>query len=100
MKHCPYCGEKIAIDATECKHCGKALVASKESKDSSINLQSWEKKAVPGWVMWLSLALLALVLVFMVQKGCENANRKSKKSESKSEARLIMPDRQSEVSDA
>ena len=79
MKRCPFCGEKILGDATECKHCGKSL--SKEAHDkpgkSSVDLESWEGKTIPAWLMYLLVALALLSVWVVMAKGCRDAQEKS-----------------------
>ena len=80
MKRCPFCGEKIFSDASECKHCGKSLSKSSEDKPgkSSVVLESWEGKRVPAWLMYLLVALALLSVWVVMSKGCSDAQERSK----------------------
>ncbi|MFT5299866.1 MAG: putative membrane protein YvbJ [Mariniblastus sp.] len=73
MNHCPFCGQKIPSDATTCKHCGKSVGSPPENESAKlVNLNTWEDKTVPTWVM-VALIIGAVVVVAMVIKfGLEN----------------------------
>lgn len=83
MKRCPFCGEKIAVDASECKHCGKSL--SKATDDdpgkSSISLDAWEGKRVPSWMMYLLVAASLFCLWIMFSEGCSKQEQPKDKND-------------------
>ena len=71
-KHCRFCGGKVFSDAVECKHCGKTLAVKKNADhDEQIgltNINSWEGKMVPSWVMYAVVAFgLFLLFLFVLQ---------------------------------
>jgi len=73
-KRCPYCGESIRVGVAECKHCGKSLGKKNvESTDAPrlTSLDSWKKKSVPTWFMFLMVALALFCVWLMFAKGCE-----------------------------
>jgi uncharacterized membrane protein YvbJ len=76
MKRCPFCGEKIFSDATECKHCDKSLSSSgqESAAKSSVDLDSWQGKTVPSWLMYLLVAAALFCVWVMLSQGCERAN--------------------------
>lgn len=85
MRHCPFCGGKIAGDATECKHCGKTLSAgSNESPGkSTVNLDAWEERRIPSWIVYLLVALSLFCLWLIFAEGCsgpEEQKAKEKKT--------------------
>ena len=85
MKRCRYCGGKILDDAEQCEHCGKMLRESKSDMAETAgltNLDAWEKKSVPAWLLYLVVALFLLLLAVLIYKGCDNANVKPSINES------------------
>ena len=84
MKRCRYCGGKILDDASQCEHCGKMLGESKSGSAETpglTNLDSWENKSVPAWVMYLVVAFFSICLIFVMIKGCEKPATKPSKNE-------------------
>lgn len=74
MKRCPFCAEKIQVDAEQCAHCGKTLVkkpAESTEKGGLTNLDSWQKKSVPSWFMYLAVAAALFCVWLMFAQGCE-----------------------------
>ena len=70
VKRCRFCGGKIQVETIECPHCNKTLKAQAESPDKGItNIQSWDSKRVPAWVMYLDIAAAIAVFVLMVIKA-------------------------------
>lgn len=73
MRHCPYCGKKIYVDATECKHCDKSLVKNSsedQGKSGLTNPKAYSERSVPAWVMYLlvGLALFASYIMLTSKK--------------------------------
>jgi uncharacterized membrane protein YvbJ len=61
MKRCQFCGEKIEPSVSQCVHCGKTLTGKKtDSTDQAglTNINTWEEKRVPPWVMYLVIGFL------------------------------------------
>lgn len=78
-KQCRFCGGKISSDAYECEHCGKTLRKRAESETTGLtNIDSWKKKSVPAWVMYLvcGFFLFCLILLF-VQAGDQDEEKKN-----------------------
>ena len=77
MNQCRYCGQKIQVGAPECEHCGKTLVKQKADEESGVgltNIESWQGKSVPAWVMYLVLAIFAVFVVLLIVKGCDTTD--------------------------
>ncbi len=76
MNRCPFCGEKITVGAESCEHCNKSLVKRDGQQTGSgaglTNLNKWEKKTVPAWVMYAVLAFTAFCVYLMIVRGCES----------------------------
>ena len=74
VKRCRFCGEKIAPDATNCEHCGKVLEIKQADNDEGsglTNLDSWQGKSVPAWVMYVVVGFAAIVAIVMIIDGCD-----------------------------
>lgn len=78
-KHCRFCGGKIASDTVTCPHCGKQLIQiDKEDGSRLTNLDSWEGRSVPAWVMYLVVAFFLFCFVAMFVEGCREEPPKPK----------------------
>ena len=81
MYQCRFCGKKVASDAVECEHCGKTIGKSNfEPKDGVrlTNIDSWQNKSIPAWVMYLVVAFFITCIGLMIYKGCDqDANNKT-----------------------
>lgn len=74
IRRCPYCGEKIPTDASQCDHCGKTLIKKKtesSEKPGLTNLESWKEKLIPTWLMFLVVALALFCVWAMLAEGCQ-----------------------------
>lgn len=90
MKRCPYCGQKITVDAAQCKHCGKQVRKVKESDSAAgmTSLKTYEEKRVPAWVMYGVVAMAIFCCVLMGLKGCESAPASDTSKETSEQAEL------------
>ncbi|MFK7766468.1 MAG: hypothetical protein AB8B55_04555 [Mariniblastus sp.] len=81
MRRCSYCGKEISPDCDDCPHCGKVL--RKKSDDNKVgltNINSWESKSVPSWVMYSLFAAIILVVILLIVKGCQGEPKTDPKS--------------------
>jgi uncharacterized membrane protein YvbJ len=73
IRRCRFCGEKIAPDATQCEHCGKVLKVTEgpvAEGTGLTNLDTWQDKSVPSWVMYSVIGFAVIVAAVMVVDGC------------------------------
>ena len=75
IKRCRFCGEKIKSDDAVCPHCDKQLISQAKSDDESeteslVDLNSWETKTVPSWLMFVVLGIAFLCVFAMFNQGC------------------------------
>jgi uncharacterized membrane protein YvbJ len=87
MKRCRFCGGKILDDASQCEHCGKTLRKSKTDSAETpgiTNLDSWENKSVPSWLMYAVVGFLLVCAGLVIYKGCQNPPAKPSSDENAS----------------
>ena len=91
MRRCPYCGEKIQVGVERCEHCGKTLVKKRDEpqgKPGLTNLDSWQQKRIPSWVMYLVCLGLLFCVALMVAKGCEGKPGNKRQDDAKDIAKV------------
>lgn len=74
IKFCEFCGNKVAVDAVVCIHCGRQLKSVEKvekkvqgSKDNK-NTNEENKFYTQTWFMWLMLIFFAPVGIFLMWK--------------------------------
>lgn len=79
-KNCPFCGEKIKIEAIKCKHCGEFLNKSDEKQENYSQEKlfdipaGWVRLKKIKWLGWIGLVILFLIIMILSITQFEKAS--------------------------
>ncbi len=77
-KRCRFCGEKVFADTEQCGSCGKTLIKKEaEEKIGLTDINSWEGRSVPAWLMFLVVGFFVVCFIAMFLQGCEDNKPKN-----------------------